>query len=79
MPKSVVVAAILLPLLVGAIAISVWVWRQLGDAEMGVHGYIALGLGALFTLLIGGGLMALVFYSHRHGYDERAGRDAERE
>jgi hypothetical protein len=79
MRKSVVLVAILLPLLVGTTAVSIWVWRQLGDAEMGVHGYIALGLGALFTLLIGGGLMALVFYSHRHGYDERAGRDVERE
>jgi hypothetical protein len=77
MRKSVVLAAVLLPLLVGTAAISVWAWRQLGDAGMGIHGYIALGLGALFTLLIGGGLMALVFYSHRHGYDERAGRDVD--
>ena len=75
MRKSVVLVAILLPLLAGTTAVSVWVWRQLGDTEIGVHGYIALGLGALFTLLIGGGLMGLVFYSHRHGYDERAGRD----
>jgi hypothetical protein len=74
-----ILAAVLLPLLVGTTAISMWVWRQLGDAEMGIHGYIALGLGALFTLLIGGGLMGLVFYSHRHGYDERAGKDVDAE
>lgn len=79
MPKSVVLAAILVPLLVGTAAVSVWIWRQLGDIEMGLHGYIALGLGALFTLVIGGGLMALVFYSHRRGYDARAGRDDDRE
>jgi hypothetical protein len=31
-----------------------------------------MALGILFSLLIGCGLMALVFYSSRHGYDERA-------
>jgi hypothetical protein len=29
----------------------------------------------LFSLLIGGGLMALVFYSSRHGYDDLSGGD----
>jgi hypothetical protein len=28
--------------------------------------------GTLFSLLVGCGLMALMFYSSRHGYDERA-------
>ena len=30
--------------------------------------------GILFSLLLGGGLMALVFYSSRHGYDDDANR-----
>ena len=34
------------------------------------HGYIAMALGTFFALLIGIGLMALVFYSSRAGYDE---------
>jgi hypothetical protein len=29
-------------------------------------------LGLLFSLLVGCGLMALMFYSSRHGYDEAA-------
>jgi uncharacterized membrane protein YidH (DUF202 family) len=33
-------------------------------------GYVALGFGALITVLVGVGLMALVFYSSRRGYDE---------
>jgi hypothetical protein len=33
-------------------------------------GYLAMGLGILFSLIVGIGLMALVFYSSRHGYDE---------
>jgi hypothetical protein len=32
--------------------------------------YVAMGLGILFSLVLGVGLMGLMFYSHRHGYDE---------
>ena len=40
-------------------------------SAMSLHLWIALGLGTVFSLLVGGGLMALVFYSARHGYDDR--------
>jgi hypothetical protein len=29
-----------------------------------------MGLGIFFSLVLGIGLMALLFYSSRHGYDE---------
>ena len=35
-----------------------------------IHGYIAMALGIFFSLVVGVGLMALVFYSSRAGYDE---------
>ena len=35
-------------------------------------GYAAMAAGILFSLLVGVGLMALVFYSSRAGYDEPA-------
>ena len=38
---------------------------------MSVHGWIALILCTIFTLGIGGGLMALVFHSANKGYDDR--------
>jgi hypothetical protein len=38
---------------------------------MSIHGWIALGLGTFLSLAVGGGLMALVFYSARKGYDDR--------
>ena len=41
-------------------------------SAMSVHGWIALTLGTLLSLAVGGGLMALVFHSARAGYDERA-------
>jgi hypothetical protein len=37
-----------------------------------VHGWIALILGVIFSLGVGGGLMALVFISSRRGYDDKA-------
>ncbi len=46
------------------------------EADMPAGLWVAMILGVLFSVVIGAGLMGLVFYSNRHGYDERAsGRD----
>lgn len=45
-------------------------WRLGGNTPLSVHGWIAMGLAALFVLGLGGGLMWLAFYSSRHGYDD---------
>lgn len=66
---AVVAAAIVLSLVV----IGIYAWIALGETGMTASGYLAVFLGALGTIGLGGGLMALLFYSHRHGYDERAG------
>jgi hypothetical protein len=79
MRQSLLLAGVLGALLLATIAVSLWVWDQLGDTEMGIQGYVALAIGAVATLAIGGALMGLVFYSSRHGYDDRAGRDPERD
>jgi hypothetical protein len=49
------------------------------DVEVPEQGYIAMGLGVFFSLVVGVGLMTLVFYSSRAGYDERAHRFDERD
>lgn len=48
-----------------------WVWRELGDVAMSGHGYAALILGVVISFGLGAGLMFLVFYSSRRGYDDR--------
>ena len=60
---------VLLSLLGAAVAVSLWTWHAV---EIGRHGLIALALGAVVTFVVGAGLMALVFFSSRRGYDERA-------
>lgn len=43
----------------------------IGDGEpMPADGVVALTVGIIFSLAIGCGLMALLFYSSRNGYDE---------
>ena len=41
------------------------------SSAMSIHGWIALGLGTFLSLALGGGLMALTFYSSRKGFDDR--------
>jgi hypothetical protein len=41
-----------------------------GDINMGSHSWPAMALGIIVSLIVGCGLMALVFYSGRKGYDE---------
>ena len=42
---------------------------NLTDAQIDTNGYIALGLSVLLSMILGGGLMALLFWSNRKGYD----------
>lgn len=60
--------------LVAMLGLAVWgflaAWKMSGDVQMSVHGYVALGLAAGVTLLLGGGLMWLAFYSARKGWDD---------
>ena len=66
-------------ILLSVIAVGVDAWWSLRDADMTVSGYAALALGILGTIALGVGLMALLFYSHRHGYDDAVSRSEEPE
>ena len=41
------------------------------DEPMPLAGHVAMWLGIFFSLVVGCGLMALMFYSSRRGYDDR--------
>ncbi len=67
--KTGLTIGILLLFLAGACALAYWGWNSV-DVEMPTWGYVAMGLGIFFSLVVGIGLMALIFYSDRAGYDE---------
>ena len=58
----------------GFLVFAVWaflkLWAMSGESKMSIHGYIAMGLTASLTIIVGGGLMWLAFYSSRKGYDD---------
>jgi hypothetical protein len=67
---AVALIAILLAILAAASWLAYQGWMAGSDVEISKHGYIAMGLGIFFSLLVGCGLMALIFYSSRRGYDD---------
>ncbi|MGX4804892.1 hypothetical protein [Bradyrhizobium guangdongense] len=62
----------LLALLAAAVVIACLGWSSAPDSDVPTVGYATLAIGVGFSLLVGIGLMALVFYSSRSGYDEPA-------
>jgi hypothetical protein len=64
---------LLLVILLGLLGGAAW-YAYVGLPESGEHlpadYYVSLILGTVAAILVGVGLMALVFYSSRRGYDE---------
>jgi hypothetical protein len=59
--------------LTGLLGFALWAaYRQwiLVDIDVPAWAWMAMALGAGLSLLVGSGLMALIFYSSRKGYDE---------
>ena len=59
--------------LLGFLGVSIWYavysWSSLQGVQMSAFGWFALIAGSVLTIAVGGGLMALLFYSSRHDYD----------
>lgn len=45
---------------------------KLAGVEMSVHGWVALGLGIVVSLALGGALSTVLVISRRRGFDEAA-------
>ena len=60
--------------LLGLLALALWFaydqWVAV-SVEIPLWGWVAILAGGGLSLVVGVGLMALMFYSHRHGYDDR--------
>jgi hypothetical protein len=69
---------VVVPLL-ALLALSIWFagssWVRLAGPAISFYGWLGFTCGAIFLLLVGGGLIALMFYSNRHGYDDITRRD----
>lgn len=69
-----ILVAALLALLVG-VGWYAYSGLTAGSAPMPIEGVIALIAGVTVSTIVGVGLMVLVFYSSRHGYDDLPTRD----
>jgi hypothetical protein len=72
---SAALAAALLGILALSARYASRAWTSVDGPPLPTQGYVAMIIGVVFSVALGGGLMALVFYSSRYGYDEEANRD----
>jgi len=75
----VAIVAPLFAILGAAMLFAARAWISVAGPPMPPAGYIAMTLGIVFSVVVGCGLMALVFYSSRHGYDEPFNHQGDRD
>jgi hypothetical protein len=66
------ILAILLVMVAGSAVVCYLGWTSAAGTDVPTEGYVALIFGVVVSVAVGAGLMALVFYSSRAGYDEPA-------
>jgi hypothetical protein len=69
----------LLGMLVLTVWWGAWVWNAQGGPPIDGSIAVAMWFGIIFSLVVGCGLMALIFFSSRQGYDDRAYRANDRQ
>jgi len=68
--RAFIAPVLALGFLLATLVYAIVTWMRLGESEISLLGWIALVIGVVLTLALGGGLMALSFYSSRRGHDE---------
>jgi hypothetical protein len=66
------ILVVLVLVLVATVVVAYMGWTSATGTDVPASGYISLAIGVIFSMAVGVGLMALVFYSSRAGYDEPA-------
>jgi hypothetical protein len=75
--KTAALIAVLGAILIGAAVAMVMAWQS-AQVTISVFGWVVIGIGAALAIILGGGLMALSFFSARRGFDDRLNeRDTE--
>jgi len=67
--RKLLIAVPLLALLAAAVWFAIYSWTAIEGPPIPAGGYLAMWLGIVFSIVIGCGLMALLFYSSRQGDD----------
>ena len=65
-----IILIVLLSLLIATGVIIYFGWKLGNGTDVPTSGYAAMAFGVIISLAVGFGLMALLFYSSRKGYDE---------
>ena len=65
-----IILIVLLSLLVATSFVVYLGWTLGNGTDVPTSGYAAMAFGVVISLAVGFGLMALLFYSSRKGYDE---------
>lgn len=60
-------------LALAAMGVAWQAWSSMADVEVGTAGTLAMIFGALATIGLAAGLIALLFISQRRGFDDQAG------
>ena len=68
---TIALVAALIAIMIAALWFAASAWTALSGPPMPPVGYAAMIMGVVLSLVVGCGLMALLFYSSRHGYDEQ--------
>jgi hypothetical protein len=68
---TILLVAALLAIMIAALWFAASAWTEVSGPPMPPVGYAAMIMGVVLSLVVGCGLMALLFYSSRHGYDEQ--------
>jgi hypothetical protein len=71
-----IAVALAITVVVAVVVVIAEFWSGIGDSEISLAGWFAMVLGIIVTLGLGIGLMSLVFFSNRSGYDETSRRDS---
>lgn len=74
--KTAALIAVLGAILIGAVIAIISAWTH-AHVEISLFGWVVIGIGAVVSVLLGGGLMALSFFSARRGFDDRIDHSGE--